>query len=287
MKQLGLAYQNYVAKKQYAPPGYLGPPVQPPTAINTVDDQYVGVIPFILPEMERQDVYDQITTDLRVTRPQFGPFPQPWWTNPNTFLVAQTRLNILLCPTATEEQYLPAYVQSHMWYDSSVPEEFQYVARRDVDNFPPGVPELGRTNYLGCAGVAGNLGTTSTLTPIAANLDKFEGIFSSRSRTAGGAIRDGASNTFLFGESVGQENANQVLVANHSWMGSNIAITYFGLRPLAPAPKRQYNNFSSYHGVVQFTFADGSVKGIAEETDLAVLWAYSGKSDKVVIPDQN
>jgi hypothetical protein len=249
--------------------------------------------------LEQQNIYDRFPPDTfppaspyfnrRVARQLAAPWPDTWWEEQTTTMgtLSQINMNILICPSATQEQYLPAYVQSHIWYDTSVPEEFQFIARTDVDNFPPGVPEIGRTNYLACAGRAGNLGNPSALTPIAKELDRYEGVFTTRSQNTGGAMRDGGSNTFLFGESVGQENDNQVLQASHSWMGSNIAITYFGLRPPAPLPKRQYNNFSSYHdGVVFFVMVDGAVKGISEEIDNAVFWAYGGKSDRDVIPDQ-
>jgi prepilin-type N-terminal cleavage/methylation domain-containing protein len=291
MRQLGMAMQNYMGKKQqqYAP-GYLGPDTNQP--IDVVDNQYLGVIPLILPELEQQNLYDRILIDKRVNRvlPLY-----PWWDpladpSGSTFAAAYTRLNLLLCPSATQEMVLPAYMQSHIWYDPSVPEEFQFVARTDADLLIPtnaALDQFGRTNYLACAGRAGNLGSASSLTPIAKELDRYEGLFTTRSRNTGGAMRDGASNTFMFGESVGHENDNQTLQASHTWMGSNVGITYLGLRPPPPTPLRQYHNFSSYHGAVYFTFADGSVRAIPLETDISVIWAYSGKSDRDVVPDAN
>lgn len=284
MRQLGVGAANYVAKKGVFPPGYLGP--APFTPISQVDDQYLGVIPLMLPELEQQNVFDRLLVDKRTNRPPAPPYPQPWWNEPTTFAVAQSRLNLLLCPDATEEQYLPAYVQSHIWYDPSATPPFVPSAVTDAAIFPQQVPELGRTNYLACAGVASNLGTNSALIPAAQNLDLFEGIFSTRSLGSPGSIRDGASNTYLFGESVGHESLTERLEASHTWIGSNVAITYYGLIPAAPMPKRQFHNFSSYHGVVFFTFADGSVRGVAENVDLAVLWAQSGKADRQVVSDQ-
>src|SRR5205823_4446612 len=81
---------------------------------------------------------------------------------------------------------------------------------------------LGRTNYAGCAGLAGR-GTSRYWTP-------YEGIFTNRSQHPLGRIPDGTSNTLLVGETTGgRENGRRMYLA--TWMGRGTMVTWGGLPP--------------------------------------------------------
>src|SRR5207248_4683730 len=103
-----------------------------------------------------------------------------------------------------------------------------------------------------------------------------------RSQTRLVQIQDGSSNTLMFGETLGGEDATQPQDFCYSWMGAGVMPTAFGLPQAGGA---QWYTFSSNHiGVVQFCFGDGSVrglrKGLAQGTADGDLYCYiSGTSD--------
>jgi len=130
---------------------------------------------------------------------------------------------------------------------------------------------LGRTNYFGCAGLAGR-GTSQYWS-------KYEGIFTNRSKTSLGRIPDGTSHTLLLGEAMGgRDNGQHMFVA--SWFGAGIEPTWGGLPRDGQDPVSPPVFESKHPGIVQFCFADGSVRSLRKGTswidwdnwDLANLW---------------
>lgn len=121
---------------------------------------------------------------------------------------------------------------------------------------PPDDVTLGRTNYVAVAGMAGH-GTDPVY-------GRYEGLFFNRSRNSLASVPDGTSNTLLFGKAVGGRNLADPPYPNGnkysiSWMGGGAIFTRFGLRSF----DFQVTGFSSAHpGLVQFCFADGSVRGL-------------------------
>jgi prepilin-type processing-associated H-X9-DG protein len=127
----------------------------------------------------------------------------------------------------------------------------------------------GYTNYMG---VAGYFGTAFA---------QFRGIFTDRSAVKITTISDGTSNTLMFGETTGDVN----LGLNFSWMGAGVLPTGFGI-PTDPTDPNavHWPQFSSYHtGVVNFCFADGSVRalraGLTGGNDFAIYVYISGYND--------
>jgi len=120
--------------------------------------------------------------------------------------------------------------------------------------------DLGRTNYLGVAGAVGVVGCPTW--------DNHEGIFTNRSKSSFASIRDGASNTLMFGEAVGGTPQPEFF---YSWMGVGAMPTAFGFG------QGKWWQFDSCHpGVVQFAVADGSATAVSKHIDKNVLVALSG-----------
>jgi prepilin-type N-terminal cleavage/methylation domain-containing protein/prepilin-type processing-associated H-X9-DG protein len=146
--------------------------------------------------------------------------------------------------------------------------------------------EVGRTNYIGCAGWAGDL-------PFPYTGVIAKGIYYRNSNTKIGDIADGTSNTIAFGETLGGNGglAGQQRDAVLSWFGSGSLPTAWGLVPAAgPANDRSsqaapgWYQFSSKHaGVINFAFADGSVRGIARTADYSAFVYASGMADGAVV----
>jgi prepilin-type processing-associated H-X9-DG protein len=103
------------------------------------------------------------------------------------------------------------------------------------------------------------------------NLAAYEGIFTNRSATKIGAIPDGTSNTLMFGETLGGFSPDAPYSTRYielSWFGVGALPTKFGMGQPGlqygnSLPGANWNTFSSRHsGVVQFCFADGSVRAL-------------------------
>jgi prepilin-type processing-associated H-X9-DG protein len=124
---------------------------------------------------------------------------------------------------------------------------------------------LGRTSYLGCAGLAGR--GTSRFWSI------YEGIFTNRSETTLSSITDGTSNTLMLGEfDGGRENGQRFVHA--SWMGIGNMPTWGGL-PRGGEEWMFPTHFSSKHpGVVQFCFADGHVSRLRPGNSWIDWWNW-------------
>jgi prepilin-type N-terminal cleavage/methylation domain-containing protein/prepilin-type processing-associated H-X9-DG protein len=273
LKQLGLAAHNYHSANGQLPPGYLGP-IPNYHYTGTGDDitdpktktdyQELGVLVFLLPYIEQDNIYKQINTlkDINRIDPRVGPGVGAWYDDGNDFNIAAYEIKILNCPsdgvTSTNtangagfalHSYAPDGVElgPHgrgivLWYFGS-----QY--------------PLGKTNYLGVSGACYKDAVTSSSSDgPGANLSLYTGIFTNRSKTKLEQLTaaDGTSNTLMFGEGLGGTAVGQRDFV-WSWMGAGAAPTKFGMQPNAG-----WNFFSSRHtgGIVQFCFGDGSVHGL-------------------------
>lgn len=135
-----------------------------------------------------------------------------------------------------------------------------------IANSPQIVNRLGRTNYAGVNGSRGEGAPGSVWS-------QWEGIFYNRSRTRLTAVTDGTSQTLLFGEGLGQM-ANGTRLTAWSWIGFGSTGTAPGFR----SPRDcTINQFGSRHpGLVQFCFADGSVRGLRHEGTFYDTRPFSG-----------
>ena len=296
MKQIGLAVQNYQSARLKYPLGSIlqstrdtgaGTGIQPPVWGYSLHVQ-------ILPDIEQQALYDQY---FDVQSPNGLPEN-----------LSITPITTFLCPSATQLDGL---------------ESFGSATKGST------------THYLGCSGssidatnpamlvdtgiVMANYGNIATNGVFGADvrwpshiidpddLYLHSSLFSARAAKSYADVRDGASNTFMFGENSRSDNPSAANGAGYFALRSGWAFGYepqasddpdddavihstrsigtIGLNRsseledsvmLAYGTESYLNTtpFASNHsGGVQFTFVDGSVRFIADTTDQLVLIA--------------
>jgi prepilin-type N-terminal cleavage/methylation domain-containing protein/prepilin-type processing-associated H-X9-DG protein len=267
LRQLGLACHNYADAHRMLPPGYLGPIPNEQLYGPDVDKlQHAGLLVYLLPYVEQGDLYCQLQMQLDLDPGRVGPAwytnPTNWQSNPTNWQLAQTRIKLFECPsdniaddTATTVLALHFYNYRAAIVPNAGDDTDDNTNLDFRDTTDPAV--IGRTNYLGCGGLAGR-GTSQYWS-------RYEGIFTNRSQVSLAHIADGTSNTLLLGEVVGSwVNGRRFHV--DCWIGVGSKPAAFGLPPdgLDPAAAAQFN--SKHPGVVQFCFADGSVHPLRKGT---------------------
>jgi prepilin-type N-terminal cleavage/methylation domain-containing protein/prepilin-type processing-associated H-X9-DG protein len=285
LKQLGLACHNYDSTHGRLPPGYLGPIPNDRYYDADVDRiQHAGLLAYLLPYVEQDNVYRRLQIDFDPARR--GP---AWYTNATNWGLAQTQIKLFECPSdniARDTSIAGTGLAYHCfnWSAPIIPDTDD---NTDVDYvllLPSNPTVLGRANYVGCAGLAGR-GTSQYWS-------KYEGIFTNRSQTSLSHILDGTSNTLLLGEKMGgKENGQRKSVG--SWMGIGALPTWGGLPRHGQDPVRPPHFESNHPGVVQFCFADGSVRSLKKGSswidysnwDLANLWPDRYPSDWWVLQE--
>jgi len=258
LKQLGLAAHSFHGVHRRFPPGYVGTKARsgPPTT----DAQWVGLLVFLFPFCEQGAVYDSIDAD----RADYGdvslfdvdavmqtPAPEiaPWFWRNEAWRVAHHGIGQLLCPSAAGDE--PNRDMGLFLHTSYMGEG---LGRLWIARIPGVGGDLGRTNYLGVAGGMGVVGYEPW--------DRWRGVYTNRSETSFRSIRDGSSNTLMFGEAAGGKPQPEFFYA---WAGCGAMPTAWGL---ADRDTDGWTQFSSHHpGVVQFCLADGSVKGLSRQID--------------------
>lgn len=281
IKQLGLATINYESAFGRFPPGLLGPAL-PGQSLTGEGPQQTGALCQILPYMEHDSVAQLIEPNLSPGRFGDDGNGNGSWLNfdPtgngifNTRLASQSRIPSFECPSDGTTQVRVVTVSFY--------NDFINIDYRDNNIFGIG---FGVTNYSPVGGVAGDASDQSPITG-AAQWAGHNGIFGNRSKNTYADIKDGSSNTFLFGEVAGQRVAlvSRVSVA-HAWIGAlNIPMFNWnfdraGLSESALGT-RDLHVYNSYHpAVVNFALADGSVKPIPNDTDLITMYRLSAMRD--------
>lgn len=144
---------------------------------------------------------------------------------------------------------------------------------------------MAKTNY---AAVAGSCGTRASTAAASygpnANLSQYAGVFGNRTKTTLVGISDGTSNTLLYGEGTTPDDG----VLQWNWMSTPAITTLLGISTSSKSSNTAYR-FTSHHlGIVQFSMADGSVRGLRPggsttwnpaSTDWTTLQQMAGKAD--------
>jgi prepilin-type N-terminal cleavage/methylation domain-containing protein len=204
LKQLGLACHHYDNSFGRLPPGYLGPlSNERPLGTNADRFQEVGLLVYLLPYIEQKNLYNKIEFEPNVAKT--GP---AWYTNTSNWWWAQTRIQSFECPSdniggdTTPVRTVLAY-HNYNYAAPLVPGLDDNTNEDSVDFFPSSDPTiLGRTNYLGVAGLAGR-GTSQYWS-------RYEGVFTNRSENSISriTIADGTSNTLFLGKEPGMQKTN-------------------------------------------------------------------------------
>jgi prepilin-type N-terminal cleavage/methylation domain-containing protein len=264
LKQLALAAQNYEAANGFFPFGV--------AAINRADGStpnwanhgsQMGLISYLLPYIEQENVF-------RSFQINWDPYAQgPDWLTPFSNVdVARAKIKGLMCPSAPQDIPTDGYIGEHYHTTGYVLSYWFY----DIPTY--GV--MGTTNYIGVAGTFGLRG--------AAN-DTFRGMFThSMVRAAGSTtvsrsgrltnvqVSDGTSNTMAFGEVTGRgflQGATTGQRRQRAWLWATAGslATVFGVPKDAERFPDDWNSLHS--GIIQFAFADGSVRSLRTPIDYA------------------
>jgi len=156
--------------------------------------------------------------------------------------------------------------------------------------------ELGRSSYVGVAGAYGKVDPADPTTTHK-QWAPYVGIFNSansKQTTKFGDIKDGLSNTLMFGEHMGGWHKDGSRDFEISWMGAGGWVTRLGLAPIYnytnpntgvvyTGSEYNWGQFQSAHpGLVNFAFGDGSVRSIFTSADFWTFIQISGMKDGAI-----
>jgi prepilin-type N-terminal cleavage/methylation domain-containing protein/prepilin-type processing-associated H-X9-DG protein len=335
LKQIALAAHSFHDANNRFPPGYLGEVPNRNADNDFFNYQDVGSLVYLLPYVELDNIYKQLQCNLNVDAVP-NPNPpngtnndmtcQPWWnyfqgngafglncpppsgcSAPADWEMAQVQPKVFLCPSdnATENTSSPPGGDPNNSNGVTA-----IIAQWDVFawlGYFPGPPNnfqpTGRTNYTGCAGTLGANADAADPYVTDANGNgfpdnKYQGVFTNRSKTRIADITDGTSNTILFGEGLGGNTQYGARDFAWSWMGTGCTASKFGIGVTGQAygsglPGTGWNTWGSKHpGGSQFAFADGSVhflrsSGTTQRKPFSANWLalqqLSGMKDGDVI----
>jgi prepilin-type N-terminal cleavage/methylation domain-containing protein len=286
LKQIGLAALGFESTRQVFPPGFLGSTDSEDfggVAGPEGDHQLTGVFVYLLPYMEAQSVFDQLTRTLNV---DVDASDDNFWKDDGAWIAGQTRIGGLLCPA------LPAVLADGTMLQKWGEIEGPYFELRT--RYTPDYVGLGLSHYQAVAGIYGLIGEQYYIGGL--NNDKrLIGVYTARSKITAARIADGISKILAFGEapgSIGQGIQSEdgsitfgEFALGSAWVGTCALPTAFGLQssqhdgtPNAEARyQTHWTSFSSLHlgDVVQFVYGDGSVHALAKGIEPAVLDALS------------
>lgn len=276
MKQIGLATLNYESAHMHFPPGMLEDPISNEPG---EEPQRLGVLCYLLPFIELDNIADQVEPTLSIDRlGDDGNGEGLWWEyDPtgsgqfNTRFASQYQIPAFECPS---DQIDGVVALLGLAAEGRSTGEIHWLHIRSVDDDEFGL-SFGKKSYSGVAGVVGDI--QSSQNP----WSTYEGILGNRTKTTFGEISDGSSNTFLFGEIVSQNSGWLGAGGNgvaYSWIGGvNLPIFYWGQEGTSSLELRAFN--SNHTGTINFVKADGSVRSVSEDAELTAMQNMSSMGD--------
>jgi prepilin-type N-terminal cleavage/methylation domain-containing protein len=259
LKQIALAAHNYESSNQRFPPG-----------LDSVN--WIGVLAYLLPYIEQDNVYKQIPT----TEFSASTSTTPWWgsisrgTNAPMITAGRSKISTYLCPSDA-----PDSPQYGVFIGLTISGSTLFGNYNAIGgNAAPGNPNgpAGFSNYIGCAGQFGEAYS-------------YPGVYEADRQSRFADVSDGTSNTIMFGETLGGVETG-TRDYSLTWMGAGSLPLYWGL----PTPAQWYTFGSKHTGVVQFGFGDGSVRSIRKgigtnpgAADWYVLQRAGGRNDGEVL----
>ena len=329
LKQIGLAVHNFESTYKRVPPGQMtnyghGPYDEEPDGTRHRGGQGNSALSHLLPFMDLNVIYDMLNDDLfnidvhPGNQKPGGPFGFPkgsieWYnyafdTPLSARELAFTKIPSFLCPSATTDQVRggAAITGLRMWNPANGATWGAWGFGAGAGTFPEG---WGITHYMPVGGWFGALGIES--------VDRMQGMFWRRDKVTFGSVRDGLSNTLMFGENFGGFSGanleNSGTEFHYPWIGSSPMTTFYGLPSHAgqdntPGPAENdlpawlapsgmnlsqpgrgfrpdyYWRFKSEHsgGITQFVMGDGSVQTLGTP-DYVTYVDLSGMKDGDVV----
>jgi prepilin-type N-terminal cleavage/methylation domain-containing protein/prepilin-type processing-associated H-X9-DG protein len=278
LHQIAIAAHNYQSGFNHLPAG--------------MDSQHVGVLVYLLPYMEQNNVYNnyQFRPSLYTFYYQ-DPLNRPASTGspivprPPVLYGTEPNMPSLVCPTAPD---MSQQTTALMTVNYGVPgldyNKAYGTSGAHVFSSCPGCNVIGRTNYLGWGGYYGSHS--------GAPAPMFRAFFGYLSTNSIGKIPDGTSNTIMFGEMAGgfiawggSGGIPDGWAGVHWSTGFNYTGWGGGLADASSATSGSWYSYSSKHpsGMVNVAYGDGSVRVIQRSIDFNVLQALGGIADGVVI----
>jgi len=247
VKQIGLGMLSYESAYGRLPPAYLGQPV--PVQNRNLDEGYpwVSVLAIILPYIEQDGLYRQITVNWgQATR-----VADTFWANDSrNVAVAQSKVGLYVCPSDSPDGV------THGGIINPIPQATGPGAATVSGYYYPVAfgDTLGKTSYVGNMGAVGKVGD-----PI---WDNLRGPMWSQSKVTMAEITaaDGASQTFLVMESTGGTTPGLPRADSRTWFGGGAWMTAWGNTDGGGF----FENSSMHPAVSNYCFCDGSVKAIAK-----------------------
>lgn len=270
LKQIGLAAHNFHDTNNYFAPGTFGPPPQgqaynQPSQAEFFQYQFFGGLVPLLPFMEQDNIHNQIIAAGHHMDPRRT--GTNWWAT-NAWTVAQYQIPTLLCPSDADQMSRPNAGILFWTYPASASSGSMTIVYFGNNT------TLGRTNYLP---IMGGMGKISGGAYGANSWDRYVGVSYSQSRSKMATVsgRDGTSNTMLYCEYIGDRTTWSM-----TWMGSAAIPVAWGMAP--PATTNWWNISSNHTGIVNFCFADGSVRSVSQSAPANVLRPAAGYQDGIV-----
>jgi prepilin-type N-terminal cleavage/methylation domain-containing protein/prepilin-type processing-associated H-X9-DG protein len=322
LHQIALASHNYQSAFGKFPPGLN---VSPKSVANgytagaPVSGPYTGVLGYLLPYMEQDNVFQQLPPNPGANIPlpwtgmtlgnlfdtqtvagawaySYPPFDyQSGITSVNGTgypkPAAEAVIMSYLCPSdntgAGNNTLLAGIIDGFGWYVGPVlpagigtPDHIYVDYVYDIPGFGR---EMGRSNYLGVGGAYGKVDPGDTLN---SQWIPYIGIYYMNSKTTIGSIKDGTSNTLAFGETLGGLHVDGTRSFEIAWLGAGWYGTKYGLAPIYPDENGNgmsdytFRMFQSNHPAsVNFAFGDGSVRPISRTADFNTYVYASGMRD--------
>lgn len=314
IRQLSLGCAGFETTHRTFPPGTLGfsEPCNvtyeqyqrvfddPSSPFYFLNQQHTSWVLQVLPWIEQQAIYESVPAIARNANQSYlqyrtGNPTAPMWLDGFSEIQAASSQDSasLLCPsdsltTVNQKGPVTTIVGSQPIF--VLQPVLDLLHGKPVGDFQLGY--LGPTNYAGCTG-----GYSGGELPQMANstvdeMSRFRGIFRSRKSASLGAIRDGTSQTILFGEVVGFIDF-KVRSSPSSWMfgglargrsvldwGTNYSTFLPGLEILGDQYYAWPAGFASLHPRhVNFGYADGTVRPITRTVDPWVMLSACGIND--------
>jgi len=260
LKQIALGAMSYESAYSRLPPGMLAAIAG--RSRDFFDAQCIGSLVFILPYVEQDAIARQLTTSLDLNSLGNRPTPadsQGWWRSSVDFGLSFSRIKTFICPSdevvsATETS---SGAGINLANTSVGGDGFTIGFLNNGNRY-----DIGKSNYAGVAGSAGNdSATRSANFGPGANLQMYLGMLYNRSKVTIAEVTsaDGASNTLMFGESLGGKPTGQRDFV-FSWIGVGALGTKNGLGENNNSGWAYFN--SRHNGVILFAFGDGSVRSV-------------------------